>query len=371
MLQLPNTPDNQKYLLGFTLLPDIGTVRFAKLMKFFPSLESAWNASAGQYKQAGVEERIANQIVAGRKKINLDKALSSLEHHGITLLSPHFSSSDYPPQLEQIKGAPFALFCRGNISLLQKKQLAIVGTRRPSDYGIQVTKKISAEIAHSGLVITSGMAQGIDSVAHETALENNCPTIAVLGNSVDENVIRKSVSYDLAGKILSHDGLLVSEYPPGYEAQKFTFPNRNRIISGLSLGVLVVQAGEKSGSLITARYALEQNREVFAIPGNIFFQGSMGTHQLLKQGAALTTSAKDILEAFNFIYSPAASAPKELVFESKTEESIYKKLSLEPIHINKLSILCKLDTPAISTTLSLMELKGIVRNVGGGNFVRM
>jgi DNA processing protein len=381
--------NKNKYIFGFSLIEKIGPARFKKIKKHFPNLEKAWQSDLTGFIDAGIDKKTAEKIITTKSKINLEQALEQIERENIKIIChPEFSSGYnkilkqaqndketessnlYPKQLAETKSAPFVLFCKGNTELLNKKQLAVVGTRKPTVYGKQIIEKIIPQICNAGLVITSGLAMGIDSLAHKTALENNSPTIAVLGSGLGDEIIKRSFFRNLAQEMLDKDNLIISEYPPNFQANKFTFPARNRIISGLSLGILVIEAGERSGTLITSRYALDQNREIFAVPGNIFSSQSVGTNKLLKQGAALITSSDDILEAFNFITSPSIQNKKEIKFEDDLEEKIYNKLSFEPLYIDKIALLCKLDSSVVSAKLSLMELKGTARNVEGGRFIK-
>lgn len=357
---------NEKYMFGFALIPEIGPARFEKLKRAFDNFEAAWKANATSLARADIDEKTIKVIVEKRTAINVDQKYEKFKQGKIVMLRK--DQSDYPKQLREIKSAPFVLFCLGNIKLLSKKQLAIVGTRNPTKYGQLATEKLATEISNTGLVVTSGMAYGIDSCAHKAAISTGKPTIAVLGGGIAET-IQQSSSRQMAQAIVSQDGLIVSEYQPDFLASRFTFPARNRIISGLSLGVLVVEAGEKSGSLITARYALEHNREMFAVPGNIFSPQSIGTHWLLKQGAQLVSGAKDILETFHFAI-PQENGVEDRAFDNEEEHKIYHKLSFEPIHIDKLARSCNLNSSSVATKLSLLELKGAIKNLGGGMFIK-
>lgn len=364
-----------EFLLGFSLIPEIGPARFEKISQHFKSIQEAWNAPESELAKI-IGEKIASKIFTHKNKINLNQELEILKQENIEIISPKLSFSDFkginseyfPQKLQEIHSSPFILFGRGDLSLLQKNQLAIVGTRRPTHYGKQVLEKIGPEIAVSSLIITSGMAMGIDTLAHRTALNSQQPTIAVLGNGLSKKILQKSFNYKLGEEIIEKNGLLVSEYPPNFEANKLTFPARNRIISGLSLGVLIIEAAEKSGTLITAHCALEQNREILVIPGNIFSEQSVGTNNLIKQGASPITSANDIFKALNWKISQNNFTEKNLsrTFEDDTERLIYSKLSFEPQPLDKLMIECGLDISLISIKLSMLELKGNVKNVTGG-----
>ncbi|MDA3815556.1 MAG: DNA-processing protein DprA [Patescibacteria group bacterium] len=357
----------EKILLGFSLLSNVGTVTFWKLTSQFSNIKEAWNFSEEHLIKAGIKKN-AQKVIAQRNKINLDEEYSKLEAEGISILSPFLNKKNFPKQLQEISGAPFILYIRGNQELLCKKQLAIVGTRRPTAYGKQVVGKLASQVAQSGFIITSGMAMGIDSLAHQTAIENNQPTIAVLGSGLSHKILNQSFAHKLSQEILASGGAIISEYSPTFEANKHTFPARNRIISGLSLGTLVIEAGEKSGSLITASYALEQNREVFAVPGSLFSSQSLGTNWLIKQGAIPTTNISDINSAFGFS-SEKITEKSEIEFENDQEKLIYKTLNHEPMPIDKIAKISKIDQKILSGKLSLMELKGLIKNIGGG-FIR-
>ncbi len=370
-----NETSNFKYLLGFSLISEIGPARFKKISEHFESIEQAWNSSETKLVKI-FGQKISQKIIADRNKINLEQELELLKTENIEVISPKFSFKDFPginsqyfPQkLQEIHSTPFILFTKGELALLNKNQLAIVGSRRPTHYGRQVIEKIGPEITLSGLVITSGMAMGIDTLAHRTALNNHQPTIAVLGSGLGQKILRKSFNHKLGEEIIEKNGLLISEYPPNFEASKFTFPARNRIISGLSLGVLIIEAAERSGTLITARHAIEQNREILVIPGNIFSEQSIGTNKLIKQGAQPITSANDIFRALNWKISQTNSTEKSSppILNDDTEKLIYAKLSFDPQPLDKLILKCKLDISLISIKLSMLELRGIVKNVGGG-----
>jgi DNA processing protein len=366
---------NSKYLLGFSLISEIGPARFKKIEESFDSIQEAWNCDSGKLERI-LGKKVAEKIYQKIQKINLDKEMELLKKEGIKVITSKFNFEDFsgtnidyfPKMLSEISSSPFILFAKGNLNLLSEKQLSVVGSRRPSYYGKQVVEKIIPEICLADLVITSGMAMGIDSLSHRQALDNEKPTIAVLGSGLGERILKKAFNYRLGQEIIEKNGLLVSEYPPNFEANKFTFPARNRIISGLSLGVLVIEAAERSGTLITARYALEQNREIMAIPGNIFSQQSLGTNKLIKQGAEPVTSANDVFKVLNWKISSSQplNEVQKISFDDKEEKMIYNKLSFDPQSLDKLVLMCKLDISTISVKLSMMEIKGLVKNTGGG-----
>jgi len=247
--------------------------------------------------------------------------------------------------------------------------LAVVGSRKFSSYGKMAAEKIIGILSQNNLTITSGLALGIDAIAHLTALEAGGRTIAVLGSGLDKENIYPSANRYLADKIISSGGTIISEFPIGTPPLKHNFPQRNRLIAGISIGTLVIEADEKSGALITARYALEQNREVFAVPGSIFSNQSRGTNKLIKQGAIPITAAEDIIEALNLAQATGPIDKKNIVPQTPEEEKIFLQLSHEPMHIDELMRLTKLDTSKINSTLTIMEMKGLVKNLGGMQYV--
>jgi len=291
--------------------------------------------------------------------MSIDKAA---EPRKITL-----QDKDYPAILKEIHDPPKELYIKGKFDNADKTAIGIVGTRNYSQYGKQVALDISGKLAELGITIVSGLAKGIDTFAHEAALEAGGRTIAVLGTSLDKKSFFPSSNYRLGEKISQH-GALISEYSPGTRGTQFTFPQRNRIISGLSLGVVVIEAPEKSGALITAALALEQNREVFAVPGSIYEKNSQGTNQLIKIGAKAVTCAEDILEELNLIHL-LKTEKKNIKPETKEEEIIFSVLSLQPMHIDEIIKKSGLAASAVNATLMMLELKKAIRNLGKGNYV--
>ncbi len=272
---------------------------------------------------------------------------------------------DYPEQLKKIKNAPKALYFRGKIRP-DEVRFAIVGTRRYSSYGKQVALEIAGNLAESGLTIVSGLAPGIDTFAHTAVVEQGRRTIAVLGTGLDEKSIYPKENIKLARKIVELEGLLISEYPPGTRGTRFSFPQRNRVISGLSKGVLVIEAKQKSGSLITANYAFSQKRKVFAIPGSIYSLNSHGTNFLIKQGAKLVDSANDILEELNLSISvPPATSNATDGIQTLEENLVLDTLKEESLHLDKIIEKTKLNPAIAASTLTILELRNKVRNLGG------
>jgi len=270
---------------------------------------------------------------------------------------------NYPKLLKEIKNPPEVLYYRGELNP-DEKCFGVVGTRMFSSYGKQVVLEIAGDLAEAGLTIVSGLAPGIDTFAHTATVERRKRTIAVLGTGIDERSIYPQSNLNLARKILETGGCLISEYPPGTRGTNFTFPQRNRIISGLSLGVLVVEAKEKSGALITADWAKKQQRLVFAIPGPIHSLNSKGCHYLIKHEVAkLIENANDILKELNL---PAGRQvyQKGIIGETLEENLILKALEEEALYVDKIIEKTKLSAASIASSLAILEIKGKVRNLG-------
>lgn len=273
----------------------------------------------------------------------------------------------YPSMLKRIADPPAQLYCRGNVALLESFCIGVVGTRRASDYGREVTADIVGQLATNGVTIVSGLASGIDSVAHRTTLDANGSTIAVFGTGIGDTDIFPAENVRLAHDIIDRGGLLVSEYPAGMRGQLWMFPARNRIISGLSHGVLVVEADRKSGSLITAKAALDQDRDVFAIPGSIYWPRSVGSNLLIQQGAKPVLCAADILESYKLRQIPL---PEQCLSTSDpVQERILALLRQNgPMHIDTIAAQAGHDTPKVMAAISMLELFGTIVHQGSGTY---
>jgi len=353
-----------KYGVGFSLISGIGRVRMSLIEKYFHSLEAAWRAPQAELKRAGLDSKTVRAITSRRDGISLDEEMKKLAHYGVKALS--WRDTQYPARLKEIYDYPPLLYVRG--SLLPKDEwcLAIVGTRRATAYGRQVTEELVTDLARNNITIVSGLARGIDSVAHKAALEAGGRTIAVFGCGLD--VVYPSENADLARRVMKQ-GALVSEYPLGTRPRPENFPRRNRIMSGLSLGVFVAEAGFKSGAMITARMALEQNREVFAVPGSILSPTSQGTNNLIQEGAKLVSNCNDILEELNLTAVAHQMEIKEIIPASEAESQLLKQLNAEPSHIDDICRSTGLPAAEASSTLAMMELKGMVKQMGNMKYV--
>ncbi|MDH4067844.1 MAG: DNA-processing protein DprA [Dehalococcoidia bacterium] len=356
--------DELKYWVAFSGIPGIGRVRIAQLREHFGSLQDAWKAPEGKLKRAGLDLRSIDALVTLRPRISPDAEMEKLERHRVNVLV--CDDPNYPSRLKEIYDHPPVLYVRGNLPAEDEACLAIVGTRRPTVYGRQVTEEIVADLARSKITIVSGLARGIDSVAHRAALDARGKTLAVFGSGLD--VVYPGENAKLAQTIIEH-GALVSEYPLGVKPKAENFPLRNRIMSGLSLGVLVVEAGERSGALITAHQAVEQNREVFAIPGSILSPASQGTNRLIQEGAKLVRNYTDILQELNLTIVIQQAEIEQFAPANEIESAILKQLSSEPNHIDEICRCSGLTMPEVSSTLAMLELKGVARQVGRMNYV--
>lgn len=355
-------------LLGWIFLASFdgfGSRTLFKLARHFSGKgERAMHAGADVLLELGVKNSTIDRLDRFRKKASAERFAEFLVANGIWFML--HDDDRYPPLLRHISDPPFALFGRGNEDLKDMTAVSIVGTRRSTAYGAHVTRWIGNELAHAGVTVVSGLAGGIDTIAHEAALEMNGRCIAVLGSGIDDDAIYPRTNLDLAKRILENGGTVLSEFPPGTEGLKFHFPLRNRIISGMSRATIVVEAAEKSGSLITAFQALEQNRDVFAVPGPITNAQSMGTNRLLRMGAEPCTSPDDILRSLNGSVAPPSPCRISLTVE---EQDLLDLLDA-PRHIDDLARALAIPVAAVNARLMRLELSGVAVPHGGGIYAR-
>ncbi|RLC96454.1 MAG: DNA-protecting protein DprA [Chloroflexi bacterium] len=357
-----------RYWVGFSLIPGIGRIRLSLLEAYFGNLERAWHASAGELKATGLDARSTEAIVSLRNGISLEEEVNKLKRYGVAVITS--GDAEYPRRLAEIYDYPPVLYVRGTLLPEDEWSLAVVGTRRASVYGRQVAEEIVADLARSKVTVVSGLAKGIDAIAHRAAMQADGRTIAVAGCGLD--MVYPSDHVALARQIMEH-GALVSEFPLGTRPKAEHFPQRNRIISGMSLGVLVIEAGEKSGALSTAHWAVEQNRDVFAIPGSIFSPASKGTNRLIQEGAKLVNHAADILEELNLTMGARQLEMTDLTAAADTtdtESQLLGYLSREAIHIDDVCRNSGLPIATVSSILAVLELKGLAKQVGSMSYVR-
>ncbi|MEK7494268.1 MAG: DNA-processing protein DprA [Patescibacteria group bacterium] len=362
------------FLHALRIIPHIGNQALKSALDFFGSAENIWQATPEELLRCtALSEKIRAILLTERTSALLDQAEKELERYDINL----FSCIDplYPALLKEIPDAPAVLYSRGSYDWSRPKpMIALVGSRKYTPYGEQAAQKLSEELSRAGVIVVSGLAFGIDSVAHIGALDGGNDTLAVLGGGIDDKTIAPQTHLNLAKRILSQ-GALVSEYPMETPPTKWSFPQRNRIIAGMTLGTVVIEAAEQSGSLITARLALDYNREVFAVPGSIFSPVSTGTNQLIKNGAKIVRSVSDILEELTPYFEATfqvKSQEKHLPQNLSPEEiTLLKILSHEPLHVDKIIKATTLETAVANSTLVMLEIKGIIRNTGGMNYIRI
>ncbi len=361
--------DEWSYWLGLSFVPGVGDVGYKNLISAFHNPKAVFEASVKDLDQVeGIGEKAAQAIKNFSGWERVDTEIQNLKRLGFKLVS--MVDKDYPKNLYKIYYPPPILYVQGEILPGDAIALAIVGTRTADRYGRLLTERFASELASMGITVVSGMARGIDSVAHGAALKSGGRTIAVLGSGLD--VIYPPENKNLYNQI-SENGAVISEFPLGSEPDAVNFPKRNRIISGLSLGVLVIQAPEKSGSLITASFALEQNREVFAVPGDIGSKLSCGTNTLIKKGAKLVDSIEDILgelEAFRRLKPIESPVEISRILERLNEDGkrIYSTITNEPIHIDDIITQSGFEPHRVLSTLLSLELEGFITQLPGKMF---
>ena len=353
------------YWMALAMVPGIGPSRFQRLVEVFGSPAEVWRARPLDLAAAGLDARSAESLLAFRKSFDLDAYARRVEQSGARVLT--LDDAAYPERLKAASDPPPVLYMKGELLPADAWPIAVVGTRRASAYGRHVAERIAGDLARSGVTIVSGLARGIDSFAHRAAIEAGGRTIAVLGNGIDR--VYPPENARLAAAVAEH-GALLSEFPLGTPPDAMNFPRRNRVIAGLSMGVLVVEAPRESGAMITADLALEQGRDVYAVPGSVFSPGSVGPHQLLKDGAKLVTSAEDILEELHLDMVAEKLATREVFPENEAEAQLLRLLGAEPVHVDELSRTLGLPASAVSGTLAILELKGLARSVGSMYYVR-
>lgn len=358
--------DNQKACLGFALCKGIGPMTFIKLVARFGSPYAAFYASPADLKQFFSRENQFISFTLFRKGYSCEKELKKMESRGIWVISQY--DKDYPKLLKNISDPPICIFGKGDknsINFTNDICIGVVGTRKPTAYGCYVARELGESFASAGLVIVSGMALGIDAISHKAAIEKEGRTVAVLGTAID--VIYPSENKELHDKILKEYGIIISEYPPGFVGNRGMFALRNRIIVGLSKAVVVVEGGEHSGSLITARYAAESGRDVYAVPGPVTSEMSVGPHILIKEGAHLLSGPKEVLRDFNLIQESKTiiNKPIDLVGEEKL---IYDLLSVKKYRADEIAKKITLHISETLPILSLLEIRGIIEKSMDGSF---
>lgn len=356
----------RKYWLGFNLVKGIGPVRLRALRQHFGDLQLAWHASEGELTATGLlDRRTLSGFLQARQAIDLDKIQRDVDAAGASVLT--LDDPDYPSLLRELPDAPPVLYVKGTLLDADRWAVAFVGTRRATGYGRSVTQELVTSLVQAGITIVSGLALGIDAEAHKAALDAGGRTIGVLGCGID--VIYPPEHRHLAADVVQH-GALITEFPPGTPPDGKNFPVRNRVISGLSLGVVVVEAPGSSGALLTADIAADQGRDVFAVPGNITARNSLGTNRLIQTGAKLVITAGDILDELNLTRTPVETRTQmqTVAPSNPTEDALVRCLGDDTLHIDELCQLSGLPIIQVSSALAIMELKGIVQRSEGMHY---
>lgn len=360
--------DARHLWLGLSMAPRISPRRLKQLLPAFNADVSAlWHAPASDLEAAGLERRAVSEFIAFRSKINLDEHWRKINVAGVHVF--FWPDEEYPPLLAQIEDPPVALYVRGSLTQTDQLALAIVGARKASAYGREVAQLFARKLAERGVTIISGLAHGVDAAAHRGALEAGGRTLAVLGSGID--VIYPYDHRSLADEIAAQ-GAIISEFPLGTKPDRYNFPRRNRLISGLALGVLVAEATDKSGALITAALAAEQGKDVFAVPGSIFSDASSGVNQLIQDGAKPVMKVEDILEELNItaLAMETRQTAERIAPADPVEIQVLDAIGADGAHVDMIARSTGLPIQTLLSTLMLMELKGLVTQSGPMHYTR-
>lgn len=360
--------NRDEFILGILILqtiPSLGPVRIRRIVQHLGSpLEIFHRVDKGEW-IPGFSKDTLPQIVKQADFSGAEKILDKIRRSDMECVI--LWEDQYPASLRNIPDAPPLLYVKGDLSVLHRQSMVIVGTRHPSPYGVAVTQKFARELSENHIPIISGLARGIDTIAHKAALEHGNQTVAVLASGLD--VIYPPENRSLAEKIISH-GALVSEFPPGVRPEPSYFTRRNRIISGLAEGTIVIEAGEGSGALITANYALEQGREVFAVPGEITNPKARGTLKLIQEGAKCLIEIEDIFAELPHLSRKSGSRQEELPLLTEEQQMVLEHLSYKPLHIDMLQIRTGLSMARLNDILFELEIQGIVQQTAGRMYIK-
>ncbi len=370
VISLKAMEEERLYLIGLNMIPEITPRRMGILLARFPTPQAIWEASASELAAVPGFSEVANGIAAKRDTSAIDQELKLASNLGariVTILDP-----DYPSVLREIDNPPVVLYMKGDGEIDPCRSIAIVGTRRASGYGKTVARSIASKLVALGIAVVSGLALGIDTAAHRGALDGNGSTVAVLGSGLGS--VYPAENQRLAEEIVDSGGIVLSEYPVRMSPTKWTFPQRNRIISGISRGVVVVEAPEKSGALITARLAVEQGREVFAVPGPVTSFTSRGANHLLQDGAKLIMGVEDILSEFpdlaGLIQPNSEREDERLSSLTLVQQRVYDLIGLEPTHIDDIIAQGNISPTEAAHILLTLQLRNLIQEVEGRRYIR-
>jgi DNA processing protein len=358
---------DKKYLTALYSFTQFGPARTKLLIKYFGSSKNAWKANINELVDIGLKKGVVEEFDEHRRNFNIQEYFRKLDDLSIKVLTKQ--DKEYPLNLLDLEDAPLILYVKGTLAAADINSVAIVGTRKMTAYGREVAKNLAYELANYGVTIVSGLALGIDAAAHKAALNGNGRCIAVLASGLDR--VTPVSNINLARSIIKMGGAIVSESPLGTEIWRSSFPMRNRIISGLTRAVVVVEGARKSGTLLTASAAAEQGRQVFAVPGQITSPMSAAPHFLLRAGAKMVAEARDILEELNMQLKVDRQAVEKVIPSGKDEKKLMDILANEPLHLDELARITGLAVHEISARLTGMELKGLVRSLGRGMYQKL
>lgn len=359
--------NEEKYLVAIYSFSYFGPVRTKLLISYFGSPKKVWAADKKGLLEIGLKENVVHKFIEYRQNLDLKRYFDKLRILSVKFIT--YKDKNYPLNLKGLSDAPLVLYYKGTLKKSDKNAVAIVGSRKNTSYGREVATKLSGALASYGIVIVSGLAFGIDTAAHKSCLEVGGRTLAVLASGLD--IITPTTNTFLAKEIIKKDGAIISEYPLGHRPGKSDFPERNRIISGLSKAVLVIEGAQKSGTLHTASHAAEQGRQVFAVPGQITNPMSEAPHYLIKNGARLVTGVLDILNELDLQIRADSKVVEKIIPKGKDEVIILRVLETEPLHLDEIVRISGLTASTVSSRLTIMEIKGIVKNIGNGIYKKI
>jgi DNA processing protein len=357
----------KQYLTLLCSFVQFGPARVGLLIKYFGNARSVWDSSKRQLLEVGLKERLVDDFIKYRSSLNSSGYFKKLRNLSISYFVR--TDKEYPASLAEIDDAPYVIYVRGELKKADNCAVAIVGSRKMTSYGREVTERFSGELAGFGVTVVSGLARGVDTVAHQAALDAGGRTIAVVGSGLDR--IYPPENMKLANEIITKKSAVISEYPLNYPALPTNFPSRNRIISGLSRAVIVVEGAKKSGTLLTATAAGEQGRTVFAVPGQITSPLSEAPLFLIQNGAKIASNTRDILDEIDLEVKVDREVVDRVLPSDELEERIYTYLENEPLHMDELARISKIPVSVISAKLTVMELRGVIKCLGGGVYKKM
>jgi DNA processing protein len=356
--------EEKQYWLALNRVKQIGSVRFKALIESFGNAKSAWEASESALRATGLGPKIVSNLIKLRETYDFDSLITDLKVHNVRAIT--WEDADYPNRLREINQSPPVIYLRGDLIDKDDWAIAVVGTRKMTRYGHQIADELGIYLASQGITVVSGLAHGIDAATQQAAIQAGGRSIAVLAHGLDN--IYPSRNQQL-GLSIEKNGALVSDYALGTPADASNFPPRNRIIAALARATVVIEAGQRSGALITARFAVEQGRDVFAVPGSIYGDQSKGPNQLIRDGAHPLLHFDQLLEALDLEFMQQQQSARKSLPKDAIQAKLYGIMSPEPMHVNEIGNLAEMPIDKVSSALALMELKGMVRQVGGMNYV--